>query len=219
MKARRSMTLRYTLTLCVLLLVTDNAGAAGLYVGVGGGSAGAQDAQSNVDDGKSILVAASVLSTVTYDNTSPALAFVAGIEFNRYLAAEVAYTHLGTYKVHAGAVKGAVPGQAEETDNVNALSVAVVGRYPVYLDKIYALGKFGFADTGVDMSCKVPGATCLSATDSGVNPLYGIGVALRPVRILEIRVDYTIYPDVGNVKNDYTAGSFGLVETSVIYHF
>lgn len=205
-------------TFCVLLLASGNVHAVGAYVGGSAGNAAALDAESNVKDLQAVLASINASSVVSYDKTSPALSLGGGVEINPYLAAEVSIVYLGTYKLSATATSGFTTVGADETDRVSALSVAAIGKFPVY-HKIKLIGKLGLAETSVKESCAVSNVACASQTDTGVGLVYGAGVSMRPVNALEIRVDYTVYPDVGNNGNDYTAGSFGMIETSAFYHY
>ncbi len=205
-------------SICALLLSSSNAYAANIYMGGSGGSAFATDAKSNISDTRAVLAGLSPSSVVNYDNTSPALSFMAGVEVNPYLAAEFALSYLGSYKLSASGSSGIVSANRDETDTVSAFSIAAIGKFPVYR-KIKVMGKIGIAGTSIKESCTVSGALCQSATDSGASAVIGAGVSLRPVHALEIRVDYTLYTNVGNKNNDYTAGNFGLIATSVLYHF
>lgn len=201
-----------------LLLTCGNAYAVGPYVGGGIGSAAAMDAGSNVSDLQAVLASFSASSSVSYDETSPALSLGGGIDINPYLAAEIGIVYLGTYKLSATATSGFATVLANETDRVNAVTMTVIGKLPVY-HKIKLIGKLGLAATSIESSCSVSGGGCLTQTDSGVSPVFGAGISMRPVRALEIRVDYTVYSDVGDKVNDYTAGSFGMIETSAFYHY
>ncbi len=206
------------LSVCLLFVTNSSAYAASAYIGGSLGSAAALDAGSNVNDTQAVLAGFGASSVVKYDRTSPAASFVAGVEANPYLAAEFALSYLGSYKLSASASSGVLSVNGDESDTVSAISMAVIGKFPVYR-KIKVIGKVGIADASIRASCNVSGAVCLSTTDSGVSAVIGAGVSLRPVHALEIRADYTLYTNVGNKNNDYTAGNFGLIETSALYHF
>ena len=205
-------------SVCLLFLTNSSVYAASAYIGGSIGSAVALDAESNISDTQAVLAGLGASSVVNYDKTSPAGSFVVGVEANPYLAAEFALTYLGSYKLSASGSNGILSVNGNETDKVSAISAAVIGKFPVYR-KIKVIGKTGIADTSIRASCAISGAVCLTVTDSDVSAVIGAGVSLRPVHALEIRVDYTLYTNVGNKNNEYTAGNFGLIETSALYHF
>lgn len=208
----------FKLSFCLLLLTAANAHGATAYVGGSLGSIAALDAKTNVRDLQAVLASVNASSVVSYDKTSPGLSLGGGIEINRYLAAEVSIVYLGTYKLSATATSGFTTVGANETDRVSGVSIAAIGKFPIY-HRIKVIGKIGLAETSIKESCSVSNVACLSQTDTGLNAVYGAGVSMRPVDALEIRLDYTVYPGVGNTGNDYTAGTFGMVETSLFYHY
>ena len=205
-------------SLCFLLLAHGSAHAAGAYLGGSLGSAASFDARSNVKDAKAVLASVNPASTVSYDETSPTGALAAGVEFNSYLAAELGIAFLGTYKLSGSAGSGPTSVTVDEKDTVGAISLAMIGKYPIWR-KIKFLAKVGLGVTSVEKTCSIASAVCASETDSGVHPVFGAGVALRPINALEIRLDVTVYTDVGKTDNDYTAGTFGVAQTSLYYHF
>ncbi len=198
----------------LLALLGAPAHAANLYVGAGLGGGMPFSVDSNVRDGRALL-ANTAATHITYDKLAVAPAVLVGFDVNKYFGGEFQYAYLGNYQLKASMAGGGV---AKETDNVHAWSFSAVGRYWLG-PKFHLLGKLGFADTVVDMGCSIPGKSCNSGTDSGVGLVFGVGIGLVPAKELEIRVDYTHYSSVGNQNRDYTAGSFGLIETLAIYHF
>lgn len=200
------------------MMTAGGAQAAGWYAGGGVGSAAALDADSNVSGARAGLAQLGTSSVTGHDAGSAAASIAGGYEFNRYLSAELAYAYLGRYKLSVFASSGSFTVSGTETDEVSALSLAAVGQFPVY-PKFRLIGVFGLARTSDKNSCDLTSATCTTGGATGIHPMFGAGVAMLPVKRLEIRLDYTQYQDVGDVGNDYTAGNFGLVRTSLFYHF
>lgn len=199
----------------LLALLAPGAQAANLYVGAGLGAGMPMNADTSVRDARGVLSNLGVTTHITYDKVAVAPTVLIGFDATKYLAAEFQYTYLGNYNLKATTATGGI---GEETDNVHAWSFSGVGKFWLG-PKVKLLGKLGFADSIVDMSCSIPGSGCGSATDSGVGFVFGVGLALVPARELELRLDYTQYSGLGDKRRDYTAGPFGLVESLLIYHF
>lgn len=198
----------------LLAVLSTQAHGADIYAGAGLGGSISLSADGNVNDARSILATVGTAGRITYDKATVTPAVLLGVGLNRYIAAEIRYAYLGDY----GLKTSAGGGTAKESDDVHAFSLTAVGKYPLG-PKVQVLAKVGFADTIVNMTCSIPGQGCASATDSSVGFVFGAGISLLPARVLELRFDYTQYNGVGNSGRNYTAGTFGALETLAIYHF
>ncbi len=110
-------------------------------------------------------------------NTSIPWNLVAGTSINQFLAAEIAYTNLGTTDLGSGInLKGA------------AYSLNLVGTIPV-TQAVSMYAKFGFANTGVYSES----GSSTGATISYAAPTIGLGVRFPLSAKTDMRIAYDNY--------------------------
>lgn len=130
---------------------------------------------------------------------SIAWSIFAGTEINRFLAAEVAYTNLGTTDLGSSVnLKGA------------AYSLNLVGNIPV-TKTVSMFAKFGLANTGVYSES----STTTSATYSKVAPTIGLGVRAAIGKKMDVRISYDNY----KITDDTTTYNADITSASLIYKF
>lgn len=131
---------------------------------------------------------------------SVAWSLFAGTEINRFLAAEVAYTNLGTIDLGGDVyLKGA------------AYSLNVVGNIPV-TKAVSMFAKFGLANTGV----YVETAGTAGTTYSTVAPTIGLGVRASMSKATDVRIAYDSYKFSAD---NSTTNNADIISASLIYKF
>lgn len=135
-------------------------------------------------------------------NTSIPWSLFAGTSINRFLAAEVAYTNLGSTDLGSSIyLKGA------------AYSLNLVGMIPV-TQSVNMFAKFGFANTGVyTESGGTAGTTYTKAA-----PTIGLGVQFSAGKKTDIRVAYDNYKFETTTTNPVTYNA-DITSASVIFRF
>ena len=113
-------------------------------------------------------------------DTDNGLRVYGGLNFNKNLGVELGYANLGTFNFGGN------------TD-VDSFYLSAVGNLPIN-DKISLTGRLGFARW--DASGAV--------SDSGTDPLYGIGAAYKINNKMAITLDF-VRVDVGDSRADVTA--------------
>ena len=215
--------------LCALLAMVSVAAmsvpahAAGWYVGAGIGGGHAVDADSNVLSTISVLSNGGVPVAGSYDSSQSVLQLFGGFRFNRYFAAEAGYINFGRYTLNGLAAANGGYVAVSATDHVDALYVAAVGSIPINR-VVSVFGKLGLASSQDRESCFVSGAFCPSESDSGTEPMVGLGVEFpfTPARWRAhwaMRVEYDSYSNIGNSSNEYTAGTFDTLTANGVYQF
>lgn len=130
---------------------------------------------------------------------SVAWSIFVGTEINRFLAAEVAYTNLGTTDLGSSVnLKGA------------AYSLNVVGNIPV-TKAVSMFAKFGLANTGVYSES----STTTGATYSKVAPTIGLGVRAGVGKNMDVRIAYDNY----KIADDTTTYNADITGVSLIFKF
>ena len=133
---------------------------------------------------------------------SVAWSIFAGTEINRFLAAEIAYTNLGTTDLGSSVnMKGA------------AYSLNLVGNIPV-TKTVSMFAKFGLANTGVYTETTTT-TTTTSATYSKVAPTIGLGVRAAIGNKMDVRIAYDNY----KITDDITTYNADITSASLIYKF
>lgn len=132
---------------------------------------------------------------------SIAWSLFAGTAINRFLAAEVAYTNLGSTDLGgSNNLKG------------TSYSLNLVGNIPV-TQSISMYAKFGFANTGV----YVESGGSASATYSQSAPTIGLGVMINAGKKVDVRIAYDNYKFVtSNTSPTYNAD---ITSISAMYKF
>ena len=144
----------------------------------------------------------SLKSDVPSANNALAWSFFGGTTINRFLAAEIAYTNLGSSSLAGGEyLKGA------------AYSLNLVGNIPV-TKSVSMFAKFGLANTGV----YVESAGAAGTTYSLFAPTIGLGVQVGVGRNAEIRVAYDNYKFNATNVNPVTYNA-DITSVSVLFRF
>ncbi len=215
--------------LCTILAMVSAAAmsvpahAAGWYVGAGIGGGHAVDADSNVFSTISVLSNGGVPIASSYDSSRSVFQLFGGFRFNPYFAAEAGYIDFGRYTLNGLAAAGGGYVAVSATDHVDALYAAAVGSLPIN-QTISVFGKLGLASSQDRESCFVSGAFCPSESDSGIEPMVGLGIEfpVTPARWQAhwaMRVEYDSYSSIGNSSNEYTAGTFDTLTANGVYQF
>ena len=131
---------------------------------------------------------------------SVAWSLFAGTEINRFLAAEVAYTNLGTTDLGGSAyLKG------------TSYSLNLVGKIPV-TKSVSMFAKFGFANTGVFVETNGTAGT----TFSQAAPTIGLGVQAAVSKKADVRIAYDNYKFT---TDNSTTNNADITSVSLIYKF
>lgn len=128
---------------------------------------------------------------------SVAWSVFAGTEINRFLAAEVAYTNLGSTDLGGPYLKG------------TAYSLNLVGNIPV-TKAVSMFAKFGFANTGVYSES---GGTA-GTTYSLAAPTIGLGVRAGVGKKTDVRIAYDNYKFT---TDNSTTNNADIISVSLIY--
>ncbi|HUW97597.1 MAG TPA: outer membrane beta-barrel protein [Acidiferrobacter sp.] len=196
--------------LCVSL--PGLAAASSWYLGAGYGSAYSESA-----DGNAYGIASQMVSpSIAYDTSYRALSLFGGYRFNRYVALELAYTDLGTYRLDAlDQSNGAT---YSESNKVSAVSIAAIEYFPI--NRAFSIfWKLGLASATDSETCAANTFTCTPHSSIGITPVYGIGGSINLGPAASIRLEYDEYNNIGNAYWDYTAGSFSNVHVDALFRF
>lgn len=194
--------MRKILSAVALCLLAGPALAENSYVGVGLG-------QSKVDIDTGSIPAG---IDVTYNDTDTSWKAFAGIQLNENFAAEFSYADFGTFKMTASS-GGLV---AEQAWDANAFAISMVGILPVN-PAFSVFAKVGLAHWSVDTNLTSNFGAYDSASDSGDDPVYGVGAQLN-IQNMMLRAEFERYSSVGN--NDTTGESdVDIIGVSAAVHF
>ena len=193
------------------------------YVGVG---VGQTQSRFNSDDFKanSAVIAAGYTENV-YQTTSPTSYDVyAGYRLSQHFAAQVGYTDFGTLVYGSNVSGGAgLPGNAQSNIKIQAVSLGLVGTYPIYqqLSVLGEAGAFVYNSTRDPSHSGV--VTTLSGTpsstsDTGVKPFASLGLQYDVTKQVAVVGKYTYYGTVGTSDNTGRV-SLNNVSLNVQYRF
>lgn len=193
--------LRVVSALALGIAVTPIAHAEGGYAGVGFG-------QTSVDVDCILDISCSA------DDSDTALKIFGGYQFNPNFAIELGYYDLGEAKLTGtDSFLGFTRARAE----ASGINFAVVGSFPV-TERFTLMGKAGFFRWEVDYSEFTSSFGSYSASETGFDPMFGIGGAFNFSEKLGIRVEYEKFLDVGD--EDTTGQSdVDLISASLVFRF
>ena len=135
--------------------------------------------------------------------SSTAYNILGGYSFNQYVAAEVAYTDLGTASATGSGVTADIKG--------TQMSLAAVGFLP--LGKDFALlGKLGYASTKIDIS----GANVVGTSATKDDLIYGVGAQYNIGKNVGLRLNYDMF-NVGDTTTNVETSS--MISLGAIYKF
>lgn len=183
-----------------LLALAGSAHAAEGYVGAGLGLSSvsdftAQDFMAAANDGS--------LTSATADDTDTAFRLFGGFQVNANLAIEAAYTDLGQYKASAvsdGSGFAYWAGPVEYKAEATALSVAARLVAPLN-DRFSVHGKIGLARWDFNDTFS-NGGFMVESSDSGTDPMFGIGAAVKTDGPLSVQAEYERFSDVADADID-----------------
>ena len=202
-------------------LFACQAGHAGnWYFGAGLGPAHAKDASENVAAGNSTLAQYGINNITSYEDNSGSLSILGGYRFTEHVAAELAYTYLGTYNMHGFTAPGRTPPSGREQNRADALSLAAVLTAPL-ADSFSLYGKLGpTIATNEVTTCVSDVRWCDSSSDVKIGSMVGVGASFTFPRLIgEIRIEADSFNHVGNANNEFTAGRFPLLQMQYVYSF
>ncbi len=181
---KRLAALALILAGCPLLAQADDP----FYVGVGLGTA---HVTSSPEGG--------LASQSGSDNETSGSIF-AGYQFNRYVAAEVAYVNSGTFSQNLQ-ITGSNPYGYNASDKLETWSLAAVGSWPV-ASQLALTGKLGIAETRLKQSLQYTSffgpsyVTNNTGTKSGA--IVGIGLLYSPVPHIGVGLNWDYYGTISD---------------------
>lgn len=208
------------LVMMAALFACQTGYAGNWYVGAGLGLAHTNDASKNIAADNSTLAQYGISDITSYDDRSGALSFLGGYRFNEHVAAEVAYTYLGTYDMHGFTAPGRTPPTGRERNQVDALSLAAVLTAP--LNGSFSLyGKLGpTLAMNEERTCVSNIRWCDSTSDTKNGLIFGAGASVTFPRLIgELRLEVDRFTHVGDTHNEFTAGRFSLLQIQYVYSF
>jgi OmpA-OmpF porin, OOP family len=162
------------------------------YLGAGIGQSKA--ANLNNIDGTLANYGLGSASTVSGNNTAWKLYL--GYQVNSYFGVEGAYTNLGQSGI-TSAIATPVAGTGNGTWTANNIySLSAVGTLPIQ-DGLSAFGKIGAAYSNINFTYSGGGAA-VSANNSAVSPLYGVGLKYDITGNTSVRGEFERYQNLGD---------------------
>lgn len=156
------------------------------------------------------------------EDSSPAVKLFAGYRFNKYLALEGMFAHLGQFEAKLSATDGVDTISESESWKVNGFGGAVVGDLPIgsrfalsaRLGLIAAFTQWDWSSTDTMLGF----TDKLSDSAWDVSPFYGVGARFNFSRSFAIRAEYERYSKVGDAKR---TGEFDLdmITAGVVFTF
>jgi hypothetical protein len=208
------------LLMVAALLVCQTGHAGDWYVGGGLGMARAKDASENAAANSSTLAQYGISDITSHDDSSGTLSIFGGYQINKYLAAELAYTYLGTYDMHGFTAPAPTLPAGREQNRADAFSLAAVFSAP--LGKTFSLyGKLGpTLTTNEQRTCISNVWWCDSSSDVRSGLLFGVGGTIHFPRLIgHLRLEADRFNNVGDSQNEFTAGRFNVLQLQYVYTF
>jgi OOP family OmpA-OmpF porin len=166
----------------------------GAYAGLSIGQSKAKDACTDFG-----------IAGASCDDKDTAWKIFGGYQFNRYIAAEGAYTDFGKAKASGFGVTAEVKS--------NAWEVVAVGSYPIGTSGFAPYGKFGFY-RGESKGSSNVGA---SAKGTGNDWTAGLGVRYDITRNIAVRAEWQRYNGVGG--GDVGESDIDVISIGALYKF
>jgi len=173
-----------------------------------GGFAGVGFGQTSVD------IECDLDITCSADDSDSGFKIFGGYQFNPNFAFEVAYVDLGEAKISG---TDSFLGSTTATFEVSGFNFAVVGSFPVG-ERFELMAKAGVFrwDMDLNVSSSVFGSG--SESETGFNPMFGIGGSFNITKKFGVRVEYEKFLDVGD--EDTTGQSdVDLISASLVFRF
>jgi hypothetical protein len=190
------------------------------YVGLGLGAARANDASENIAAGNSTLAQYGIGNITSYDDRSGALSLLGGYRFSEHVAADLAYTYLGSYDLHGFTAPGRTPPAGREENHIDALSLAAVFTAPVN-DSLSLYAKLGpTLAMNEERTCVSNIRWCDSTSDTKNGLIFGVGGSVTFPRLIgELRLEVDRFSHAGDTHNEFTAGRLSLLQIQYVYSF
>lgn len=212
--------MKKSLMMIAALFACQTGYAGNWYVGLGLGAARANEASENSAAGNSTLAQYGIGNITSYDDNSGALSFLGGYRFNAHIAAELNYNYLGSYDMHGFTGPGRTPPSGRERNHADAFSLAAVLTAPLN-DSISLYGKLGPTLTGnEEWTCTSDVWWCDRSSDTKVGSIAGAGASFTFPRLIgALRLEIDRFGNVGDAHNEFTAGSFSVLQLQYVYTF
>lgn len=159
-------------------------------------------------------------ASATSDETDTAWKLFGGYQFTKNWAVEIAYVDLGTASVNIATTGTTAQYKAEASGK--GWSFAGVGTATVS-DTLGVFGKLGAFNWELDYTCgKVSGTgnpcTTPSASPSGTDLVYGIGMKYNFTKQTGLRVEWEQYKNIGD-KNKTGESDVDLISVGIQFKF
>jgi len=198
---RRFSALRIALAFALGIAFTSMAHAAGGFAGVGFG-------QTSVDLECDLNISCNA------DDSDTGFKIFGGYQFNPNFALEVAYLDLGEAKLSG---TDSFLGSTTATIEVSGFNFAVVGSFPVG-ERFELMAKAGLFRWDLDANASSSVFGSGSESETGFDPMFGIGASFNFTSKFGVRVEYEKFLDVGD--EDTTGQSdVDLISASLVFRF
>ncbi|HKQ25592.1 MAG TPA: outer membrane beta-barrel protein [Burkholderiales bacterium] len=193
--------LRVVLTLALGIFFTPMAQAAGGFAGGGFG-------QTKVD------IECDLDITCSSDDSDSGFKIFGGYQFNPNFAFEVGYYDLGEAKLSG---TDSFLGSTTATIEASGFNFALVGSIPLG-ERFELMAKAGIFRWDLDVSATSSVFGSGSDSETGFDPMFGIGAAFNFSKNLGLRVEYEKFLDVGD--EDTTGESdVDFLSASIVFRF
>lgn len=189
-----------------IFMLASAAHAGGAYLGAGLGLSQVSgysegDFRTALDDGS--------FTSASTDDQDTAFKIFGGVQLNKNVAIEAAYTRLGEFKGSAtsdGSGFLYAPGPVSYQGEANALSLAIKGIVSLN-DKTSLFAKLGFARWESEEMLDNPGIF-LEAEDDGTDPTFGLGAAFNVTEQATIQIELDRFTEILEEDVDIIGASF-----------
>ena len=173
---------------------------AGWYAGVGVGQSKA-DVDCDLD------------ITCSADDTGSAFKFYVGNQFTQTLGAEFGFVDLGRVKASG---TDSVFGTVDSSFKAEGFFAAITGSMP--LGEVSLFGKVGLLrwDLDADVSSSVFGSG--SVSESGTDPLVGVGAQMIVGQATALRVEWERFMDIGD-EDETGQSDVDVISVGVVFKF
>jgi OmpA-OmpF porin, OOP family len=151
--------------------------------------------------------------TSSCEDTDTAFKIFGGYQFNRYLAAEIAYTDLGKVS-SSGTVFGI--GFSDEF-KTTAFEAVAVGSYPIGTSGFAPYGKIGIYYGETKFNLNISGFGSSSVKETTTDLTYGLGVRYDFHRNFAVRAEWQRYSSVGG--GDIGESDVDMISIGAAYKF
>lgn len=198
------------------IFVSYSCYAANPYVGIGVGQSKAQDA-GNCSDLAAVYDPG---YSCSIDDTDTSYNIFAGYKFMPYLSGELGYINLGTYNISASGTVTGTPVSVSGDFKAKGFTLSAVGTYPIQ-PNFLLLGRVGIFNWDLDVNLSASSGVFTgtgSMSESGTDPLYGVGLQWNVNQNVSVRGEWTRYQDVGD-QNTTGQSDIDNLSISAVYYF